>query len=34
MHASNHSSNQNSKTLRDAKNLRKDDGCSQNGIED
>jgi hypothetical protein len=34
MHAWNDSSDQNSKTLKDAKNLRKDDGCSQNGMED
>jgi hypothetical protein len=34
MHAWNDSSNQNSKTLRDAKKLRKDDGCYQNGLED
>jgi hypothetical protein len=34
MHAYNDSSNQNSKTLRDAKNQRKDDGCFQNGVED
>ncbi len=26
--------NQNSKTLRDAKNLKKRDGCSKNGVED
>ncbi len=34
MHAWNDSSNENSKTLKDAKNLRKDDGCSQNEVED
>ncbi len=34
MHAWNNLSDQNSKTLGDAKNLRKDDGCSQNGTED
>jgi hypothetical protein len=34
MHAWNDSNNQNSKTLRDAKNLRKNDGCFQNGVED
>jgi hypothetical protein len=34
MHAWNDSSNQNSKTLRDVKNLRKNDGCFQNGMED
>jgi hypothetical protein len=34
MHALNGSNNQNLKTLRDAKNLRKDDGCFHNGVED
>ncbi len=34
MHAWNDSNDQNSKTLRDVKNLRKDDGYSQNGVED
>ncbi len=33
MHALNDLNNQNSKTLKDAKNVRKDDGCSQNGME-
>jgi len=34
MHALNDLNNQNSKTLKDAKNIRKDDGCSQNGMDD
>jgi hypothetical protein len=34
MHAWNNSSDQNTKTLKGAKNLKKDDGCSQNGVED
>jgi hypothetical protein len=34
MHALNDLSDQNFKILRDAKNLMKDDGCSQNGVED
>jgi hypothetical protein len=34
MHAWNDSKDQNSKTLKDAKNLKKDDGCFQNGMED
>jgi hypothetical protein len=34
MHAWNASSDQNLKTLMDAKNLKRDDGCSQNGVED
>jgi len=34
MYVWNDSSNQNSKTLRDVKTLRKDDGRSQNGVED
>ncbi len=33
MHAWNDSSDQNSKTLKDVENLRKNDGCSQNGME-
>jgi hypothetical protein len=34
IHAWNDSSHQNLKTLRDAENIKKVDGCSQNGMED
>jgi hypothetical protein len=34
MHTWNDSNDQNSKTLEDAKNLKKNGGCPKNGIED